>query len=750
MLTDLSQLLNQPPGSLVYHLVTLFALQIIFGLALGVWRRDRQNRGAMRMMAASGGIFVMRLALLLAVILLDADSPLLLPLDYAADSVTAVLIVWALVPQSRQLPRLGDTLMAIGIFLILIMSAYVVQSGTAAGAMGLWMLLTLFVYGSGFIVLLFNHEKRTSLRTITLFVLLIAVAIGWVRLGYLVAFPLWAVLLYHETHRPPTSHSRSRRDGLTQALELSTAVILPTSKENILYHAIYLAAELTQSAFVGIITLDADEPSNLHLISNQPQIEENEPRQWTLNLSDWPAFRQVLSKQQPLELTLVGRGARQLGAWYQEMGLPALGGLLILPITAKGEAMGLLLFAGHADEGDHNEERNQLAMALATYIATAISNAERVQVAASALLDNDNFSALQDETAVSGQLITLEKERDDLEAYSQTLEARLQQTDQRLNDSSQRRQALTATLAVMEKHGHTVHTAELEDEIAALREALLDAEEALAMVAASETELSTEWVMLTITRYSGQLEEAHMQIQTLKNDLLEWEKSAGNQAALLLARELRAPITAVTGYTDLLLKEQAGIISEKQRNFLHNIQTNTERMAQLLAQLVQATADSRRLAETPQIALKVEDIIETAVGGILSQIRRKQLRFDCTIAPELPILPTAYHMLTSALDGLLEFSCQQADTKGRVYITATAHSIEEDAGKLSYLHLAIGGDGVGITAVDLPRIFDERGATPQLAMSRSLIEAKGGRLWVENDEDNGTVFSALLPLSNEQ
>ena len=145
MLTELSQLLNQPPGSLACHLVTLFALQIVFGLALGVWRRDRQNRGAMRMMAAAVGIFVIRLALLLAVILLDTTDSLFLPLDYAADSITAVLIVWALVPQSRQLPRLSDTLMAIGIFLVAIMSAYFVQS-EGDGAMAIWKLFALFVY----------------------------------------------------------------------------------------------------------------------------------------------------------------------------------------------------------------------------------------------------------------------------------------------------------------------------------------------------------------------------------------------------------------------------------------------------------------------------------------------------------------------------------------------------------------------------------------------------------------------------
>ena len=279
MLNELSQLLNQPPGSLVYHLVTLFALQIVFGLSLGIWRRDRQNSGAVRMMVAAGGIFVMRLVLLLAVLVLDGQETAVfsLPLlNHAADSITAVFLVWAVVPQSRQLPRLGDTLMAIGLFLVLIMGAFFAQSAET-GAI-IWTLFVLFVYGTGFISLLLNAGRRTSLRTSMVLVLLIAVAVDWTRLGYLIALPLWSVLLYHESNRPVATFSGDMRDNLTRALNLSTAVIRPTTSDAIIHQAIFLAAELTQSAFVGIITADADESNNLHLISNQPQIEEDEPR----------------------------------------------------------------------------------------------------------------------------------------------------------------------------------------------------------------------------------------------------------------------------------------------------------------------------------------------------------------------------------------------------------------------------------------------------------------------------------------
>ncbi len=737
MQQELLTFLNQPPGSLVYHLVTLFALQIIFGLSLGGWRRERETR---RMIIAAATVFVLRLLLLLVVILFNSEEfiPVLTALNQSGDSVTAVLIIWAAIPHPLHMPRLGDTIMLIALFVILVMSVYLVQLGEVSG---IWTMLDLLIYGTGLIFLLINSDKRASLRTTILFVLLIAAAIGWIRLGYLVAFPLWAVMLYHESNRPVVSYGSDMHDRLAALLNLSTAVIRPTNKETIFHHAICLIADLTHANFVGIASINAEQPKTLYVMSNQPQIEENEPREWTLNLNDWPAFRQVLTKQHPIRLALAGRGARQVTGWYREMGLPMMGDLYIVPITAGEEKFGLLLLAGQPMNEETDEKNEQLIAAAAAYIAAALNNEKRVETAVFPL------SPLQNETPVaSGYLITLEKERDNLETYNRMLEGRLQQTEQRLTDGTQRIQELTATMAVMEKHKRSTRTIELENEVETLHEALLAAEEALAMVAASETDISMDWVMMTITRYSGQLEDAQIQIQSLQNELLTWERSAGNEAVLLLIRELRAPITAVIGYADLLMNGQVNEISEKQREFLTHIQANTERMGELLAQLVQTSADNHQLTGTPQGALMVEDLIETAVDTIIPQIHEKQLQFDCTINPELPSLPTAYRMLTSALDVLLEFSCQQTPPNGRIAFIADVHEIEEENSTLAYLCLSVNSSGNNIPPDKFLHLFEEHGPAPQLAMSRSLIEAKGGRLWLENNEADGLTFSALLPL----
>jgi len=61
---DAVNLLTTPPGGLVYHLVVLFAIEAILGIALGQWQRDRQNKLAFRLAVAGGLLFLSRLVLM--------------------------------------------------------------------------------------------------------------------------------------------------------------------------------------------------------------------------------------------------------------------------------------------------------------------------------------------------------------------------------------------------------------------------------------------------------------------------------------------------------------------------------------------------------------------------------------------------------------------------------------------------------------------------------------------------------------
>ena len=55
-LQQIIELLSRPPGSVIYHLLTLFALQVVLALAFSRWQRDANDEAARRMTFAAGGM----------------------------------------------------------------------------------------------------------------------------------------------------------------------------------------------------------------------------------------------------------------------------------------------------------------------------------------------------------------------------------------------------------------------------------------------------------------------------------------------------------------------------------------------------------------------------------------------------------------------------------------------------------------------------------------------------------------------
>jgi signal transduction histidine kinase len=329
---------------------------------------------------------------------------------------------------------------------------------------------------------------------------------------------------------------------------------------------------------------------------------------------------------------------------------------------------------------------------------------------------------------------------------------------------------LAATLAEMDQINRNEQIEALEREIEALRESLIEAEEAMALAAASEGELSTEWVMHTITRYSGQLEEAQERIQSLEATLADWEQGPVSEIIISLVQELRTPMTSIVGYTDILLAERVGILGVRQREFVQRVQANTARMGVLLDQLVQLTTTANPLpSRQVEAETDVEEVVDTAVNTVLNQIREKNLRLELKVSADLPLLPVNRSDLRQIMTSLLGNACQSSTNDSRVVLNVLAgiippprHSENGHSEQFNFLHLAVTDSGGGIRVEDRPRVFDpqhdadspliaglgDTGAA--LSVARVLTEANGGRLWVDSIMGVGSTFSAVFPLSVER
>jgi two-component system sensor histidine kinase MprB len=213
---------------------------------------------------------------------------------------------------------------------------------------------------------------------------------------------------------------------------------------------------------------------------------------------------------------------------------------------------------------------------------------------------------------------------------------------------------------------------------------------------------------------------------------------------------VRQPLTAIAGYTELLLGESIGLLGASQRRFLERIRTAVRRMDQELAALAEGLAESR-VSPSPGGG-DLATLVEQALEVIHEDLRAKGL----SVRLDLPPLPLRVPGDPASVRTILS----------RLLVNAADVT---PAGREVLLSLLPAGDGLalltvsdvgpGVAPSDLGRVFSGeiwedpipglgRDASA-LTLVKSLVEELGGRVWVENRPGGGTSFSVLLPTAAE-
>ena len=323
-LQQIIELLSRPPGSVIYHLLTLFALQVVLALAYSRWQRDANDEAARRMTFAAGGMLIARLLLLLVALFVDQDPArariVLPPLEQAIDTATVVLLVWGLAAFAMDRPRLADGVLLVSLVVVAVLFLFFFQDWQSRATLTsayigtvqayIWGVLQMAVLGAGLVWLLFDPLARRTLRPIIVGVALLAhvanffnypeiipsgtEVIYWLRLGYLVAFPLWAVLAYRDSMRgllTTAEAERAQSAQLAHNLRLSTAVIAARIPEVRLDVALDMAAGLVATQFAAIGLIDEKNPQRVLFSQTRPAASRDSAYGRQINLNDHAAFR---------------------------------------------------------------------------------------------------------------------------------------------------------------------------------------------------------------------------------------------------------------------------------------------------------------------------------------------------------------------------------------------------------------------------------------------------------------------------
>lgn len=278
-------------------------------------------------------------------------------------------------------------------------------------------------------------------------------------------------------------------------------------------------------------------------------------------------------------------------------------------------------------------------------------------------------------------------------------------------------------------------------------------------------------------RLNQQLNEAQKAASDLESKLDQTERELENlrlsnqtyspkypDLLVGLVQELRTPMTSLTGYVDLLLGESAGILGEMQRKFLQRVSANISRLEVMIDDLVnvaQLDTGQFRLQPAP---VNVVNLIEDAITAASVQFREKGLVVNLELDDELPPVPADKDALNQIIGQLLTNAYLVTPPDSDIQITARADERRIDADSPAterVVYVAVEDRGGGIPPEDVPRVFARKYKAENpliqglgdtgvgLSIAKALVEAHGGRLWVETKAGTGSVFCFLLPLDTE-
>jgi histidine kinase len=182
------------------------------------------------------------------------------------------------------------------------------------------------------------------------------------------------------------------------------------------------------------------------------------------------------------------------------------------------------------------------------------------------------------------------------------------------------------------------------------------------------------------------------------------------------------------------------------------IHAEADRLNRLVDDLQELSRVEARAYQLDVRPLDVSTLTRTVTKRLTPHAESKRISLEVELAPDLPLVLADEDRAVQVLINLTGNALQYTSEGGRITISAKRIGDE--------VRFAVHDTGIGIPAEHLSQIFDRfyrvdksrsrqsgGGSGIGLTIARSLIEAHGGRIWVESmGEDQGSTFTFTLPI----
>lgn len=246
-----------------------------------------------------------------------------------------------------------------------------------------------------------------------------------------------------------------------------------------------------------------------------------------------------------------------------------------------------------------------------------------------------------------------------------------------------------------------------------------------------------------------ELQRTHAELKKAYEELKSVDKLKSNLIATV-SHELRTPITITKGAIEMALSED---VTSEVRKLLKMGKDALVRQDRIIGNLIAAAQVEKEVFKLHFEQVDMGQAISSAAQEMRPQAEKKKVTIEADV-PNLPLVRADRERVKQVIVNIIDNAIKFNEEGGRVKVNVRVKS--------NYVEACVSDNGIGIPKELQGKIFERLyqidgsltrhygGTGMGLAIAREIVEAHGGRIWVESEPGKGSRFSFTLPIVEKE
>lgn len=263
------------------------------------------------------------------------------------------------------------------------------------------------------------------------------------------------------------------------------------------------------------------------------------------------------------------------------------------------------------------------------------------------------------------------------------------------------------------------------------------------LLIAIENALRFEEIQGFAAKLQAEVNTATSKLQKTNKKLRELDETK-DEFISMASHQLRTPLTSVKGYMSMVLEGDAGKISKQQRDLLNQAFVSSQRMVYLIADLLNVSRLKTGKFIIESTPTNLAEVIEGEIDQLKETAKAKKIDIEYVKPKDFPTLALDETKIRQVIMNFSDNAIYYTPRGGKIKV-----ELSEDK---SYIYFKVTDNGLGIPKRDMPHMFTKfyrasnaRKARPDgtglgLFMAKKVIDAQGGSILFESEENKGSMF----------